>query len=122
MKIRYAQPGMMPVMTEVPMNEVVSNILGSSGTIYDWWTGFEYDDQYDWDYLPVDADLEFITASIEDPSIEGATITTRLSVRALALAFLECDDLGYRVDWDNMDAPSADVVLQKAVLGEVVYG
>jgi hypothetical protein len=110
------------VLTRVDPQEFLQNLLGASGTDWDWWMTVEFDEGYDWDTHPTDPDHAFLTLGIEHPSEEGLEFTRKVSASDLRQAHDACIEEGYAFAWDNHDASSADSVLQMAVLGEVVYG
>lgn len=92
-------------------------IMGSSGTMWSWWLGVEYHGG-DWE-TPSD-----ITFTIENP--DGGddivkTVSARSIVRALGTAVRTVPSMA-GMTAEDLDASSADCVLQIAVLGEVVYG
>lgn len=100
-------------------NETWQCVMGSSGTMWPWWEDVEYHGG-DWDN-PCD-----VTFTVEDPHDDSGelAIIRRVTVADVVAAWekarkvvpglegMECDDL---------DASSADIVLQYAVLGEYVY-
>lgn len=110
----------MRVATEVPDENVWSNIFGSGFLQYPWWLGAEYV-AGDWD-TPGVVDLE-----IEDPNFEedsGHTVKHLVNMNRLEWAVNQCVKVGVIPnaweDWDSADY--ADCILQMAVLGEVFYG
>ena len=105
-------------------NEIWQWIMGSSGTTFPWWNRTIWHDS-SWD-SPGD-----ITLTIDSPytarpwCLEDETISKRLTVSDVVAAWekarTECPGLkGMTIE--DMDAGSADVVLQYAVLGDCVYG
>lgn len=92
-------------------------IMGSSGTMWSWWVRVER-----LGGTPEAPDS--VTFTIENP--EGGddivrTVPARAIVRALGKA-RRAGVLSEDTTHEDLDASSADSVLQIAVLGEVVYG
>ena len=101
-------------------NETWQWIMGSSATLFPWWhLTTWHDSSY---ATPGD-----ITLTINNPNEHPADepISKRLTVSDVVAAWrkarTECPGL-QGMDIEDMDAGSADVVLQYAVLGDCVYG
>lgn len=107
------------VNIEVDAKEFFSNILGSSPFHWEWWTGAEYDEGFDWETYPTDWGLPFLTVSILDPDDENEEkeLTTKVCLNDLVRAYTRSEHR----DWENHDASSSDRILQIVVFGEVVY-
>ncbi len=104
--------------------ERFSAVMGACGTMWSWWLDVEYHDGGDFD-RPTD-----ITFTVENPYlIDGPDIVKRVTPREILHALrTACETVPamegidpYDEDLD-LDASTADCVLQIAVLGEVVYG
>ena len=101
-------------------NEIWQWVMGSSGTMWSWWCRTDWHGN-SWE-SPGD-----VTLTIDDP-MDGSgelVISKRLTVSDVVAAWEDARKVvpGLRgMECDDLDASSADVVLQYAVLGEVVYG
>ena len=101
-------------------NEIWQWVMGSSGTMWSWWCRTDWHGN-SWE-SPGD-----VTLTIDDP-MDGSgelVISKRLTVSDVVAAWEDARKVvpGLRgMECDDLDASSADVVLQCAVLGEVVYG
>jgi len=102
-------------------------VLGSGWETWGWWEDAVYSKGADWDSIGT------ITLTIANPDDEDSKpISKMLGVDDLAAALAKSISRGYRdsctgerIDLDvqgGFDACSSDVVLQIAVLGDVVYG
>lgn len=85
---------------------------------YSWWEGFEFSEGSDWDKPGV------LTVTVEDP-MRGPPITKQLTALDMFHAWQglavkthcgTCDLIG------DPDMCSSDLILQQAMLGEIVYG
>jgi hypothetical protein len=98
-----------------------ASIFGACAGTWSWWDTIEHMTG-DWD-TPGEVFL-----AIEDPNSEGYKLVSRTFTAdeifaALRKATRLYPHLFRRFDgWLDLDAASADVVLQVAVLGEAVYG
>jgi hypothetical protein len=100
-------------------NELWSRIFGAAPESWSWWRSWTWLDGTDWNKAGR------VRLGIDDPDYgEGEkvlrsviTMTELVTAIEKAPAHVQCDLIG-----DNMDADSADVILQIAVLGEVIYG
>jgi len=98
--------------------DVVDHLVFSGADTYDWYR-----------QLDVDGD-DAITIGMDDPNDEDGAIFTTMSataIRRLAEQFVKEEKPGYRVvaraiQDDDFDSDAADVVLQWAVFGTLVYG
>ncbi len=114
----------------VDAEEFVTVVLGSAFTTWSWWTEFKMIGDYDWDNIPTDHDLKFVSLAIWDPESYSSTewvdeqglIRKSLSVNDIAKAFGKLVSEGYTLDHEDLDACGGDSVMQTAVLGEVTYG
>lgn len=96
-----------------------SNIMGSLEFYGDWWRAVKYLDGADWNKPGV------VQLTIEDEN--GKPLTKKLTVGALLLAYQRVIDKGYthcgtEINIEDMDECASDMVLQTAMLGDVVYG
>mgnify|MGYP003392992019 CR=1 FL=1 len=117
-----------PTMTEIVIpirvdaNELWSNVFGSSGETFSWWR-----------------DLTFLEGSwnrvgraqltVEDPDGDGDAVLTKVvGIDEVGAAWGEAIRLNLRhcgsslSDLESFDACAADIVMQIAMLGEVMYG
>ena len=101
--------------------ERFSAIMGACPTTWPWWRGVTYHGG-GWDD-PCD-----ITFAVDNPEGEGVLkkrLSARQVVRALAAAAHSVPSMKHVNPYDpdlDLDADTADCVLQVAVFGEVVYG
>lgn len=109
---------------EQSRQELWSNVFGSEGESWSWWLAMRYSKGADWDKIGE------VTLTVENPDEpEGLgvnPITKTLTISDVAAAYAKAIAGGYKIipinPEDGLDAMSADVVLQYAVLGDVVYG
>lgn len=96
------------------------NIFGASATMWSWW--------YEMIHLTGDWDTPGrVLLTIEDPDAEGSTITAVLDPAQVFAALGTATRLypwhyGRRDGFLDLDASSADLVLQVALFGEAIYG
>lgn len=107
------------ITRQISKTDFWSNIMGSLEFHFEWWRAVKYLDGADWDKPGV------VQLTIEDEN--GKPLTKKLTLGALLLAYQRVIDKGYThcgmdVDIDNMDECSSDMVLQTAMLGDVIYG
>lgn len=97
--------------------EFWSNLLGSTEFIYEWWYSVTYLGDADWD-KPGEVQLV-----IENPEGEG-NIAKLLTIADLVTAYnaVASDPNLPNIDIEDMDENSVDLVLQYAMLGDIVYG
>lgn len=112
--------------SEERVTELWRNIMGGAFEVNPWWVGVKYLLDAEWD-VPGPVILYIANPDDgEDAEEEFRTITPENVVNALYKAM----DKGYvdactgtpiheNMDWDSC---SSDVILQIAVLGDVVYG
>jgi len=96
-----------------------SNVMGSINFNFEWWLAVKYLDGADWDKPGV------VQLTIKDA--DDKPYTKKLMAHHLVDAYRYVVDKGYThcgtdVDIENMDECSSDMVLQTAMLGDVVYG
>ncbi len=98
--------------------EFWSNLLGSTEFIYEWWSSVTYLGDADWD-KPGEVQL-----CIQDPEDESNNIAKILTLADLVSAYnaVACDPELPNINIEDMDEDSTDLVLQYAMLGEIVYG
>jgi hypothetical protein len=110
----------MRIEMEVDAQEFVEHVLGSCFDTWSWWQTVKYDEGYSWDVFPDDHDLTYFTIGATDPDDveEKRQVTKRMSVNDIAKAFVVS---GHR-NYEDMDASSADWVMQHALFGEAIYG
>lgn len=113
----------MLLRSEDSRQELWENVLGSSGEEWDWWLAERYSNGADWDTI---GEVTFTIENPDEPEGSGINpITKTLTISDIAEAYAKAIMAGYKVvpmnPEDGLDACSADVVLQFAVLGEVVY-
>lgn len=97
--------------------ELWSRIFGAEGTSWEWWTGERYLSG-DWETPGV------VRLTIQDPDDEDEPPVSRDIDLELLIAAVQAAPIHVQNDVmnDNVDAGSADCILQIAVLGEIVYG
>jgi hypothetical protein len=96
-----------------------SSVMGSLEFTFEWWLAVKYLDGADWDKPGT------VQLTIDDG--EGKPLTKKLTTDHLVSAYKyvidkEYTHCGTNVDIDDMDECSSDMVLQVAMLGDVVYG
>ena len=107
------------ISRKITQTEFWSNIMGSLEFHFEWWRSVKYLDGADWDKPGV------VQLTIEDE--DGKPLTKKLTVGALLLAYQRVIDKGYthcgtEINIEHMDEFASDMVLQTAMLGDVVYG
>lgn len=108
--------GWVTVPRYITSQELWSNVMGSAFETWHWWLAVVYDDGSDWD-VPGG-----VTLSIADPNKERGGLIKRIGVPDLTAALDQLAINGTPVNVDDLDAHTGDLILQQAVLGEVVYG
>jgi len=106
----------------VPTGDLMLGVLGAGYSTYEWWTGCDYDMDYEDDRLPPLDNIPYVRLSIIDPDNEERRITKWLSVEDIVQGVNAVVAQCPWVRWDDLDATDADMVLQYAMLGEVIYG
>ena len=96
-----------------------SSIMGGLEFHFEWWLAVRYRDDADWNKPGV------VELTIEDE--DGKPLTKKLTVADLVLAYQHVIDKGYHhcgteINIEDMDECASDMVLQTAMLGDVVYG
>ena len=114
---------MATLTVEVPDQELWSSVFGSAFETWDWWRAATFHGAADWNKIGT------VTLMIDDPNFDedgGQVITKTLDLDDVVAAVNAVTKLGLLpypsledLDWDACDA---DVILQYAVLGDVVYG
>ena len=104
------------IQIRVPTQEVMENIMGASWDTWSWWTEVTYADGCDWNKYPATVDAPYVTVSIQDPDMDDDTVTVThatLTVRDIVQTLGECLMDYPHIRWDDMDACSADLVIQE---------
>jgi hypothetical protein len=99
--------------------EFWANIMGGASLHGEYWLGVKYLNDAKWD-VPGEVRL-----AIEDE--EGDTVVKTLTVADLLSAYNVAISKPYyhcggRIDIEDMDECASDIVLQIAMLGDVIYG
>lgn len=105
--------------------QIETHIFGSGALSWDWWTGARRVDDSTWEIESCDPDW------FDQHALH---VVTNQDLFAAARELLS-DDIGSRyarlgfldftmMNWDNLDldADSADLILQQACFGEILYG
>lgn len=111
----------MTVIIKREMDDVEfwSSIMGSSEFPHEWWLKIKYHGETDWDK----PGTVTVTALGEDNEPVAKTLTIDDLVSAYeAVIDKQYHHCGMKVDIDNMDDCSSDMVLQMAVFGDVICG
>lgn len=108
-------------------DELWSNVFGSEGESMEWWDAQHFKDGADWDKI---GRVYMECCDPDDPT--AMPISKEFGIYEVAQAFALAIVKGYRDactgkrftlnSVEEMDACSSDVVMQIAVLGDVVYG
>ena len=115
---------------QVDRDELLNNVMGSAWETWSWWKEYEYADGYDWDTYPDDPHAPYVTVTVDDPDhdwwsgeeeTDSPSRTRTLSVDDLLTAVGTVLTKHPHVRWDDMDAISADIVLQYATIGAYTY-
>lgn len=106
--------------TTTQQNEDWAAIFGACPTHWPWWVEIEFLGG-DWDKP------SYVFLTVDDPDYEMSVVSKTLApediFKALSQATEQFPHLFERIDGElDLDADSSDIVLQLAVLGEVVYG
>lgn len=113
------------ITIELPTDEYMKSILGSMWSVWSWWQGYEWAEGCGYDNLPESDDAPYIRATILDPDYDedpDHVITKWLSINDLVEAGNKGFVLCPWVRWDDMDAGDGDIIMQYAMLGQLVYG
>ena len=107
------------ISRKMSQTEFWSNIMGSLEFHFEWWLAVKYLDGADWDKPGA------VKLTIEDEN--GKPLTKKLTTQDLLLAYQHVVEKSYHHcgttrDIENMDECASDMVLQTAMLGDVVYG
>lgn len=107
------------ITRQISRTDFWSNIMGSLEFQFDWWLAVKYLDGADWDRPGC------VQLTIEDEN--GKPLTKKLILENLLQAYQHVVAKGYvhcgtTVDIEDMDECASDMVLQTAMLGDVVYG
>ena len=112
----------MSVVIKREMDDVEfwSSIMGSSEFPHEWWLKIKYHGEADWD-KPGTVTVTGLDGETDEPVSKTLTIEDLVCAYEAAITkpYYHC---GMKVDIDNMDDCSSDIVLQLAVFGDVVYG
>lgn len=107
------------IKREIDEAEFWSSIMGSSEFPHEWWLKIKYHGEADWD-VPGSVT---VTALDENDNPVSKTLTIEDLVKAYEVVIdKQYHHCGTKVDIDNMDDCSSDMVLQVAMFGDVVYG
>jgi hypothetical protein len=107
---------MAKITIEIDDKDLWGAVFGAGATQWPWWHSVDYMDGADWE-TPGTAMI-----GIEDPDDEDRTIVGAVTVDLLAKAYSKAiQENIIRDRYDDLDANSADIVLQIAILGELVY-
>lgn len=108
------------ITREINKTDFWSNIMGSLSFSFDWWLSVKYLNGADWD-KPGEVQLGILDENNEK-------LFRTLTLEDLVTAYTLVIDKGYYhcngmpVDIEDMDECTSDMVLQAAMLGDVVYG
>lgn len=108
--------GWVTVPRYIEATELWSNIMGSAFETWDWWLAVVYAEDTDWN-IP-----GRVTLSIADPEQERGGLIKTIDLQDMVDAIDKLAMDGTLVNVDDLDACEGDLILQVAVLGEVVYG
>jgi hypothetical protein len=109
---------MVTVPVSVPADDLWEMTFGSGFETWSWWQNVHYGPFSSWDK----AGTVTLTAWNGEDEGEGDYITKTLSVADIADAYGWYVGKGYTTMYEDFDADSSDVVIQKAFYGEVIYG
>ena len=105
--------------------ELWSCVMGSGWETWDWWRVIRYADGTDWKTPGK------VLVAVADPDDEDQRVAKTITVDDLARAVSVAIEknynggLGHMINWlsfEDYDACASDVIMQIAVLGDVVYG
>lgn len=131
---------MMAITREVKPQEIVDLVWGTGALSWEWWDGAAHQrystSRKKWLSVageePLDGDaVVFTIDDPEEPEGSGKTLRKRVTMQQIADAASWALGAGYgQEDAKDMmtdslgyaDASMADLILQKAVFGEVIYG
>ena len=108
--------GWITVPRIIQTQELWANVMGSGFETWHWWLAVSYAEDTDWD-IP-----GHVTLSIADPKRDRGGLIKTITISDIEVALHQLAMDGGPVNVDDLDAHTGDVVLQQAVLGEVVYG
>lgn len=97
-------------------------VFGSSFETWSWWVTVTYKDGADWDKQGVVEITAWDPAGDQADYVQPDTVTRTVTPESLYLAALLYLGKNFTSDdVENLDADSADCIVQTAVFGEVVY-
>lgn len=107
------------ITRQISRTDFWSNVMGSINFNFEWWRAVKYLDGADWNKPG--------TVQLTIDNGEGKPYTKKLTTDHLVTAYRYVIAQGYthcgmEVDIEDMDECSSDMVLQVAMLGDVVYG
>lgn len=108
------------IKREIDEAEFWSSIMGSSEFPHEWWLKIKYHGEADWD-VPGSVTVTGLDGETDKPVSKTLTIEDLVQAYEAVLT-KQYHHCGTKVDIDNMDDCSSDMVLQMAVFGDVVYG
>lgn len=103
------------IKTTIDDVELWKAVWGAGAETWGWWRRFDYQDGADWDKPGT------VRVTVLDPN-NDEWIDKDINLDDIVNAYVKLKETRSDLDYDNFDANSADLVLQIAVLGEVVYG
>lgn len=111
------------IPVQVDRDELMNSVMGASWGTWSWWQSYEYADGCGWDKYPDNPNAPYITVSVDDPKYDEGekTLTVTLSVNDIIESVANTLKYHPWVRWDDMDAISADIVLQYATIGAYTY-
>lgn len=123
--------GTIRLIEVVGATEFTKAVLGTRWEEWEWWAAVTYDTGYGFGEHPADPYRCFLTVKIDNPDYNGegtegtdnlAVFRRRVSVKRIADAYIKYRQEGGRESWSDLDAGSADSIMQIVVFGKVVYG
>lgn len=93
--------------------EFWSEIFGSGLETWPWWQEFTFLDGAEWDR----PGLVRVRYEYQENKFNNAAVSLEDLVNAYNVLIKD-----YRLDIDNLDAGTADLILQQAIFGQVIYG
>ena len=116
METQAQSAGWVTVPRCIDSTELWSNIMGSGFETWDWWLAVSYAEDTDWN-VPGK-----VTLSIADPAKERGGLIGTLDLQDMVDAIDKLAMDGTALNVDDLDAHTGDLILQVAMLGEVVCG
>ena len=111
------------IPVQVDRDELLNSVMGTMWETWSWWQSYEYADGCGWDKYPDNPRAPYITVSVDDPNYDEGeqSLTVTLSVNDIIESVANTLKYHPWVRWDDMDAISADIVLQYATIGAYTY-